>query len=312
MGQKKAALSGQLADMDLRLLRVFKAVVESGGVTAAEIQLNLANSTISNYLSDLEKRLDMRLCERGRGGFSVTQQGLVVYQATLDLLAAMDLFRETVNRSHNRILGDLHLGFAEHMLGAHNSCIVDAVNRFSERAPDVRVEISTMSSDDVITAVLDHQVDVGVTVTSNSLPELQSVKLFDEEMLLYCAAGHPLFSAAEQGTPLDQAVLLEHKFVQSPRLMPGREAHPDMREWNKQARAHHQEARATLILSGHYLGFLPKHLVSNWGLEQDLKPLFMDQYGYTNTFTAFWRDRSRNQQINQLFTECLAQVQSAS
>ncbi len=132
MGRKKAALSGQLADMDLRLLRVFKTVVEAGGFTAAEIQLNLANSTISNYISDLEKRLDMRLCERGRAGFSVTDQGQVVYNATLELLSAMDQFRNTINRSHNRILGDLHLGFAEHMLGAHNSCIVQALDRFSE------------------------------------------------------------------------------------------------------------------------------------------------------------------------------------
>lgn len=307
MGQKKAALSGQLADMDLKLLRVFKAVVESGGITAAEIQLNLANSTISNYISDLERRLDMRLCERGRGGFSVTEQGRIVYSATLELLAAVEQFRTTINRSHNRILGQLHLGFAEHMLGAHNSCIVQALDRFSELAPEVNVQISTLSSDEVFTALLDHQVDIGITVISQSPAELASLKLFDEEMLLYCAKGHPLF---DRSNDVAADELQQYRFVESPRLLPGREVHPDTRLWNKQARAHHQEARATLILSGHYLGFLPRHLVSNWGLEQDLKPLLVNQYGYTNTFTAFWRDRTRNQQINQLFTECLARSAS--
>lgn len=309
MGQKKAALSGQLADMDLKLLRVFKAVVESGGITAAEIQLNLANSTISNYISDLEKRLDMRLCERGRGGFSVTEQGEVVYQATLQLLSAMDQFRDTINRSHNRILGNLHLGFAEHMLGAHNSCIVDGLDQFYQRAPDVRVQISTMSSDDVITAVLDHQVDIGITVTTSYFPELESLKLFDEEMLLYCAKGHPLYEAAEQSLPINNNQLQLHKFVESPRLMPGREAHPDMRYWNKQARAHHQEARATLILSGHYLGILPRHLVSRWGLDDQLKPILPERYGYTNTFTAFWRRTQGKQLIIEHFTDCLKHAQ---
>ena len=57
--------------------------------------------------------------------------------------------------------------------------------------------------------------------------------------------------------------------------MPGREIHPDMRHWNKQAKAHHQEARATLILSGHYLGFLPTHVIQNWGLDKDVRPLNM-------------------------------------
>ena len=50
MGKKKAALSRQLADIDLKLLNVFKSVVDYGGVSAAQIPLNLANSTISNYI----------------------------------------------------------------------------------------------------------------------------------------------------------------------------------------------------------------------------------------------------------------------
>ncbi|HQZ57369.1 MAG TPA: LysR family transcriptional regulator, partial [Ottowia sp.] len=34
------AVLGQVSDMDLRLLRVFKAVVECGGMAAAELELN--------------------------------------------------------------------------------------------------------------------------------------------------------------------------------------------------------------------------------------------------------------------------------
>ena len=308
MGRRKSAISGQLADMDIRLLKVFKSVVECGGFTPAEIHLNLANSTISNYISDLEKRLDMRLCERGRAGFSLTEQGQTVYNATLELLSALDQFRNTINQSHTRILGNLHLGFAEHMLGAHNSSILQALNQFSIKAPEVKIQISTMSSDDVVSALLNQQVDIGITVTSQPYPELKNMKLFDEEMLLYCAQSHPLFEKSD----INAEELRQYRFVESPRLMPGREVHPDMLLWNKQARAHHQEARATLILSGHYLGFLPSHLVSSWGLEHDLRPLLTEPYGYTNTFRALWRDRQHNKLIIQLFTECLADQLSDS
>ncbi|SIS46531.1 LysR family transcriptional regulator [Neptunomonas antarctica] len=305
MGRKKVAISGQLADIDLRLLRVFKAVVDAGGFTAAEIRLNLANSTISNYISDLETRLDMRLCDRGRGGFSLTDHGLVVYNATLDLLGAMEQFSQRVNHSHNRIFGHLHLGFAEHMLGAHNSCIVDAVSSFSEQAPDVRVQISTMASDEVTTAVLDKQVDIGITVLPHAYPELDTLKLFDEEMQLYCAKNHPLYN--RKSADISREELQQYKFVESPRLMPGREIYPDMKLWNKQAKAHHQEARATLILSGHYLGILPRHLVSSWGLTDQISPLLIDTYGYSNTFTAIRRKKHSNETISAIFYECLLQ-----
>lgn len=305
MGRKKSAISGQLADIDLRLLRVFKAVVDAGGFTAAEIRLNLANSTISNYISDLEKRLDMHLCDRGRSGFSLTDHGQLVYDATLDLFGAIDQFSHRVNHSHNRILGRLHLGFAEHMLGAHNSCIVGAMNSFSLQAPDVQIQISTMGSDDVTTAVIDKKVDIGITVLPHDYPELDTLELFNEEMRLYCAKDHPLFK--KDDTHITRKELLKYTFVESPRLLPGREVHPDMKLWSKQAKAHHQEARATLILSGHYLGILPRHLVRNWGLEEELRPLFTETYGYINTFQAISRKKHNNELIIDIFIECLRQ-----
>ena len=66
---------GRLSDLDLRLLRIFVAVVESGGFSLASARLNVAESTISSHMADLEKRLGMRLCERGRSGFRLTDDG---------------------------------------------------------------------------------------------------------------------------------------------------------------------------------------------------------------------------------------------
>ncbi|MEW6981278.1 LysR family transcriptional regulator [Colwelliaceae bacterium 6471] len=308
MGRRKAAISGQLTDIDLRLLKVFKSVVDSGGYTAAEMTLNLANSTISNYIADLEKRLDMRLCERGRAGFKLTEHGQVVYQATLDLLSSLDEFRSTINQSHNRIFGHLHLGFAEHMLGAHSGCVIDAIEKFTAQAPDVNVQISTLSSDEVTTAVLDKKVDIGITVLSEHYPELDSLSLFHEEMVLYCGEGHPLFNKTDAQISTEE--LRQYKFVESPRLMLGREPHADMKHWHKPAKAHHQEARAMLILSGSYLGILPKHLVNKWGFGNQLKPLFINQYGYKNSFRAIRRKQHGNALITDIFYQCLHDAKS--
>ena len=65
----------KLADIDIKLLRVFLAIVEAGGFAAAQAQLNLSPSRISTLLADLEARLGMRLCQRGRVGFRLTDKG---------------------------------------------------------------------------------------------------------------------------------------------------------------------------------------------------------------------------------------------
>ena len=67
---------GQLSNIDIRLLRVFRQIVESGGLSAAELQLNISRSVISRHLKDLETRLGgLELCRRGRAGFALTDEG---------------------------------------------------------------------------------------------------------------------------------------------------------------------------------------------------------------------------------------------
>jgi Bacterial regulatory helix-turn-helix protein, lysR family len=52
----------RLDTIDLRLLRVFIALVDANGFPGAQITLNLSPSTLSMHLADLEKRIGGRLC----------------------------------------------------------------------------------------------------------------------------------------------------------------------------------------------------------------------------------------------------------
>lgn len=84
-----------LSKADMHLLYVFGTVVEARGFSAAQITLNVSASTISRQITDLETRLGLRLCQRGRKGFRLTEKGEIVYAAARKLFAELDLFRET-------------------------------------------------------------------------------------------------------------------------------------------------------------------------------------------------------------------------
>ncbi len=77
MARRREVLSGQLSDTDLRLLKIYRKVVECGGFSAAEIALQISRAAISMAMNDLETRLGLRLCQRGRGGFALTEEGAV-------------------------------------------------------------------------------------------------------------------------------------------------------------------------------------------------------------------------------------------
>jgi hypothetical protein len=92
--------------MDLRLLRVFKTVVDCGGMAAAELELNIGTSTVSRHVKDLEVRLGLTLCRRGRAGFALTPEGQS--RSTPRRCAcwpATDAFRagvDDIHRAHGR------------------------------------------------------------------------------------------------------------------------------------------------------------------------------------------------------------------
>ncbi len=81
-----------LDNVDTNLLRVFCAVVECGGFTPAQAELNISASALSTKMAALETRLGMRLCQRGRIGFRLTDKGEHVYAAVQQLFSAHEDF----------------------------------------------------------------------------------------------------------------------------------------------------------------------------------------------------------------------------
>ena len=90
----------RLANVDLRLLKVFLAVAKTRSYAAAQTELGIAASTISLHMSALEARLGMRLCDRGRSGFRLTAEGTRVLEETQRVFAAIEAFDTAIHAMH--------------------------------------------------------------------------------------------------------------------------------------------------------------------------------------------------------------------
>ena len=66
--------------MDLRQLRYFVGIVQSGSLSRAADQLHVAQSAISHHLAGLESELDRQLVTRGPKGIQLTEAGSVLYR----------------------------------------------------------------------------------------------------------------------------------------------------------------------------------------------------------------------------------------
>ena len=186
MQSKKKAVLGQISDMDLRLLQVFRAVVDCGGMAAAELELNIGTSTVSRHIKDLETRLGLTLCRRGPGRFALTPEGQQIYDQTTALLAATDAFRAGVDTIHQRMGGALHVALFDKTASNPASHIAQALAAFTREAPDVALHLHVGTLNAIERGVLDGQYQVGIIPGHRSSEALEYAELFDE--LCCCTA----------------------------------------------------------------------------------------------------------------------------
>ena len=312
MQAKSRASLGQLSDMDIRLLRVFKSVVECGGMAAAELELNIGTSTISRHIKDLETRLGLNLCRRGRAGFALSAEGEQIYAETLRLLAGADAFRSSVDEIHRRMGGQLNIAVFDKTASNPAARIGAAIALFSERAPEVNLHLHVAPLNTIERGVLDGQFQVGVIPGHRSSDTLTYDELFSETMYLYCGAPHTLFRAdSVVPEPADWAGLRAHDFAGLGYHSPNMEISQQMRLARK-ATGYDQESIATLILSGKYLGFLPDHYAQPFVASGQMRAVRPELFRYACSFFCIVRRTPQPSRASRAFQDCLLQAHAVN
>ena len=294
---------GRLSDLDLRLVRVFLAVVEAGGVSAAQIALNVGASTISTQLSTLETRLGFRLCERGRGGFRLTPKGAVFAEMAYGLMNAIGDFHQGARSLDKQLVGNLRIGMIGHMPAEQNSRISAAIARFRRRDEAVRMTLLVRSPGELEERLLNGQLDLAIAYFWHRAPALHFIPLFTERQEAYCSREHPIFSRAGQ-LEAEDVSRCDWAWRSYPLPDTGLAGLPS----HVGATADNMEALAVLIFSGHHLGFLPRHFAAPYVAQGLLAPLNPATLCYDTHFFAVTRPRRQTSAVTRAFLDDLLAV----
>lgn len=298
----RKALLGRVSDVDIRLLRVFHAVVACGGVSAAELELNIGRSTISRHLTDLELRLGVKLCDRGPGGFALTSEGERVIEASSRLLSAINAFQTDVDDVHQRLTGHLSIALFDKTVSNPEAKLPQTFMLFDDIAPKVTVEIHVEPANVIESGVLSGRFHLAIVPTHRQSSSLEYYPLYNEEMFLYCGRSHRLFERPDAA--LTSREIRQHKYAgigfHSPNMMVSHRL-----RLRRAADVYDEEALAALILSGRYLGFLPDHYARGFverGMMRRLRP---EAYHYQSRHAAIVRHSPKPSRLVECFLDCL-------
>lgn len=246
----------KINDIDIRLLRIFKGVADSGGFSAAEAELNIARSTISTHMADLEARLDLKLCHRGRSGFSLTEEGQFVYECAEQLLASLEQFRSQVNTLHQQLTGELNIVCSDAIVADPQFKLADAISVFETLAPDVHINLATNTLPEIERALIDGRADIAFAPWHRDLSSIEYSALYTERHNLYCHRSHALFAVKDK--QINDKAIRECKFIH-PGMQTSGAASKAMIDLQRSASAYIYEARMSMVKTGHYIGFFSAH-----------------------------------------------------
>ena len=266
----------QVQDVDLRLLRIFVTIVECGGLSAAESRLNIGRSTISTHLSDLEIRLGLTLCKRGRSGFELTDAGRITYQASLELLQQCEPFASTVAGSKQQLSGRVTTAFIDILVSDPRCGVAQAIATLKAKSDNLQFDIYVCEAREVETSVANGRSLVGIGVSRHHIRGLDYLPLHNETNYLYCGKDHPLFASdsKEINRLLPQAEVVTSNYLRD------KESRNDDLNYQNSASAYHDEGIAHLILSGKFIGYLPEHFASHWVDKGLFRAILPERYHY--------------------------------
>jgi DNA-binding transcriptional LysR family regulator len=127
--------------MDLRHLKHFLAVAETGGISAAARNLGLTQPALSRQIKALEEEIGAVLLDRGAHSIALTPAGEVLLAEVRKLIRFSDAMVEKVKAAAGGIA--LRIGYAPSLAGEF---LPVAIERFTQCHPRVRVSLFDSSS----------------------------------------------------------------------------------------------------------------------------------------------------------------------
>jgi len=135
--------------MDLRKLRHFVAVAESGSMSGAAVGCGMAPTCSTQSISRLEKEMRIRLFVRSKRGVELTEVGISSWRKRAICSRAPTPSRESAERHEEGSTGSITVGFVSTAL---YQVLPNALARLRARCPEVRVRLREMRTNDQIEA----------------------------------------------------------------------------------------------------------------------------------------------------------------
>lgn len=178
--------------MDFESLRIFKTVVEEGGIVAAARRLHRVPSGVTTRIQRLEDALGVALFLRDQRRLTLSPGGTIFLDYVEQLLSLAAQAHQAIQRETPQDV--LRLGALESTAASR---LPPLLAYYHQRYPAVRVELATDTTEALVEGVVRRTFEAAFVVGRAEAMGLEAMAAFDEELVLIAPRAHPAIGSAQ-------------------------------------------------------------------------------------------------------------------
>jgi DNA-binding transcriptional LysR family regulator len=184
--------------IEVRRLRVLRALADHGTVTAAAEVLHLTPSAVSQQLAALESEVGQELLERRGRRVAITSAGRLLLTHADAILAEVDRAEDAMRLHANGTTGEIRIAaFAT----AISLLVAPALARLRQTTPGLRLAVRDAEGHQAVAQLLDGEIDLAIAVEHRGSPRpdderLARIPLYAEPFVAVIPSSHPAASNA--------------------------------------------------------------------------------------------------------------------
>lgn len=180
--------------MDIRQMKVFRAVMTAGTTSAAAELLNVSQPAVSKTIKLIEDEIQMTLFERTGGKLRPTLEAIALLPDINRMLSGHQAIRRRIDEIRSGRRGLIKVASAAM---AASGLLPGAIARYRKKHPEVDFSIITATTREVIRMVAEDEADFGICQRGHGYPQVSSRAISNATMVCAMQAGHPLSRLTE-------------------------------------------------------------------------------------------------------------------
>ena len=186
--------------MNFADLKVFKSVVEEGGVIRAASKLHRVPSAVTTRIKQLEASVGVKLFHRDRQRLHLSPAGKLLLDYADRLIRLSDEARDVVSGTVPR--GVLKLGALESTTASR---LPPVLAGFHARYKEVRLELVTDTNDALLGKLAERRLDAAFLAEAPPAAAFEHIPVFAERLTLISSPDHP---AIRRGSDIEGCSLI--------------------------------------------------------------------------------------------------------